>query len=51
MNIYEIAIYDEEGNCLSKDYKPFSDHQQAETKAAADCNWLSGDHWEVQKIK
>lgn len=51
MSIYEIAIYDEEGNCLSKDYKHFTDRQQTELAAEADCDWLGGDHWEIQKIR
>lgn len=51
VNIYEIAIYDKEGNCLSKDYKPLLDHHQAEIKAKSDCDWLGGERWEVRKIK
>ena len=49
--VYEIAIYDENWNCISKDYKRFDDLQQAELRAEADAAWLGYDRWEVRKIR
>ena len=51
MGVWAITIYDDSWRCISKDYKRFSDRQQAELKAESDCDWLGGAHWEVDRIR
>ncbi len=51
MSIWEITVYDNNWQCISKDYKYRDDRQAAELSAEADCDWLGGAHWEVRKIR
>lgn len=51
MGVYKISVYDHNWKCLSVDYKRFDDRQQAEIAAEQACDWISGAHWEIAKIR
>ena len=51
MAIWQINVYDKNWHLINRDYKRFSDRQQAELTAESDCDWLGGAHWEVIKIR
>ncbi len=51
MGIFKISVYDRNWRLIHVDFHQFSDWEQANLRAEADCDWLGGAHYEAIRIR